>query len=102
CSDAPRFGRQRRGRMPTMCAMGGIGRARVGFAVLAALLLAAAGRPVWAASLSPSLTLAPVRGPASSPVRMTFDFVFVLLCPGGQAVTFSWDGGSRTVATAQL
>jgi type VI protein secretion system component Hcp len=33
---------------------------------------------------------------------MTFDFLFILLCPAGQAVTFSWDGASRTVATAQL
>jgi type VI protein secretion system component Hcp len=74
---------------------------RVRTAVIAALLCAAAARPAWADALPPTLILSPGQGPASSTITMTFDFLFVLLCPAGQTVTFSWDG-ARTVATAQL
>jgi type VI protein secretion system component Hcp len=84
-----------------MCAMWGTSRVvRVRLAVIAALLCTAAARPAWANSLSPSLTLSPERGPASGAVTMTFNFAFILLCPAGQVVTFSWDGAA--IATAAL
>jgi type VI protein secretion system component Hcp len=84
-----------------MCAMGGKRRAaRVLVAVLCSLLGSAAGRPAAAGS-TVTLTLTPTQGPASSAFTMTFTDPVLLVCPGG-TVTFSWDGTSRTLATAPL